>query len=156
MKKGILGLVLCFASVMLTGQEMITIKTHTQQITDTLELKLVFDIAPGMHVYAPSSLNQSQGYIIMKLEIDSIPEGLRLLPNHLWPVSTLAGGGEVYTYTGEGHTIICRFTGKTKKVHSVIKGVLHYQACNEEMCFPPDEKAFTVTLQMPSSKKEKK
>lgn len=154
MKKGLITLAMCWLTTLLMGQDIVSINTRAQQKADTLELKLVFDIAPGMHVYAPSSLNQSQGYIIMKLEIDSIPEGLQLLPEHRWPEPSFAGGGEVYT--GEGHTIICRFTGNAKRIPAVIKGVLHFQACNEEMCFPPDEKAFTVTLQKQSSKKKHK
>ncbi|QEC44120.1 protein-disulfide reductase DsbD domain-containing protein [Pseudobacter ginsenosidimutans] len=154
MKKGMLSLALCFASALLIGQEVITIKTYTQQKADTLELRLMFDVAPGMHVYAPSSLNQSQGYIIMKLDIDSIPEGLVLFPDHQWPEPVLTGGGEVYT--GEGHTIICRFTGKAKRTPALIKGVLYFQACNDEMCFPPQEKTFTITLQKLSGKKSKK
>jgi thiol:disulfide interchange protein len=145
---------MCWFTILLMGQEVLTVKTHMQQRFDTLELKLVFDVAPGMHVYAPSSLNQSQGYIIMKLEIDSMPEGLQLLPNHQWPEPEVAGGGEVYT--GNGHTIMCRFIGKAKKLPGEIKGVLYFQACNEEMCFPPDEKEFKVTLQKQLSKKQKK
>ncbi|MBO9631877.1 MAG: hypothetical protein J7578_02080 [Chitinophagaceae bacterium] len=154
MKKGLLSLALCFTAALLMGQKVITIKTFTKQRADTTELQLVFDIAPGMHVYAPTSLNQSQGYIVMKLEIDSIPEGLRLLPGHQWPEAGFAGGSEVYT--GEGHMIICRFTGNVKKAPGLIKGNLHFQACNEEMCFPPQEKTFEVTLQKQSSKKKKK
>lgn len=154
MKKGLLTLAMCWCTTLLLAQDILSIQSHTQQKKDTLVLKLVFDVAPGMHVYAPSSLNQSQGYIIMKLDIDSIPEGLQLLPDHKWPAAEFAGGGEVYT--GEAHTIICRFTGKAKQTPAMIKGVLHYQACNEEMCFPPQEKAFKVTLQKPSTKRSKK
>ena len=154
MKKVLLTLAMCWFTTLLMGQEILTIQTHTQQKADTLELKLVFDVAPGMHVYAPSSLNQSQGYIIMKLEIDSIPEGLKLLPDQQWPEPALAGGGEVYT--GNEHMIICKLTGKAKRTPALIKGVLHYQACNEEMCYPPQEKAFSITLQKQSGKKPKK
>lgn len=151
MKKGLISLAMCCFTTLLMGQEVISIQTHTQKKSDTLELKLVFDVAPGMHVYAPSSLNQSQGYIVMKLEIDSIPEGLRLLPDHQWPEAGFAGGSEVYT--GEGHAIICRFIGNTKQMPATIKGILYYQACNEEMCYPPDEKGFSVTLQKQASGK---
>ena len=154
MKKGLITLAMCWLTTLLMGQDILSIQTRAQQKADTLELKLVFDVAPGMHVYAPSSINQSQGYIVMKLAIDSIPDGLQLLPDHRWPEPGFAGGGEVYT--GEGHTIICRFTGNAKRIPAVIKGVLHFQACNEEMCFPPDEKAFTVMLQKQSSKRKHK
>lgn len=144
MKKGMLCLALSLASTLLMAQDILRIQTHTQQKNDTLELKLVFDVAPGMHVYAPSSNNLSQGYIVMKLDIDSIPEGLRLLTGHQWSEPGLSGAGDVYT--GDGHTIICRFTGKAKTAPAIIKGMLYFQACNEEMCFSPDEKAFSIEL----------
>lgn len=153
MKKGLLTLAMCWFSTLLLAQDVLTFQTHLQQKKDTLVLKLAFDVAPGMHVYAPSSLNESQGYIVMKLKIDSIPEGLKLLSGHQWPEAGFAGGGEVYT--GEGHTIICRFTGNTKQMPAAIKGTLYYQACNEEMCYPPDEKEFIVTLQKQSKKHKK-
>lgn len=145
MKKGMLSLAFCIVSALLMAQDVLTIQTYVQQKKDTIELKIVFDVAPGMHVYAPSSLNQSQGYIVMKLEIDNIPEGLKLLPYQQWSEAALAGGGEVYT--GKGHTIICKFLGNAKKSPAILKGILHYQACNEEICFPPQEKEFEATLQ---------
>lgn len=153
-KKGLITLMMCWLTTLLTAQEVITIQTHTQQKKDTLELKLIFDVAPGMHVYAPSSLNQSQGYIIMKLDIDNIPEGLKLLPGHQWPEPALSGGGEVYI--GDGHIIICRLTGKAKRTPVFIKGLLSFQACNDEICFPPQEKEFSIELSEQKVKKKKR
>lgn len=144
MKKWILSaLTYCCGVTALMAQEVISYKTAVQIKGDTIEVTLLFDIGPGMHVYAPSLLNESQGYSNMRLTIDSLPAGLKDLRQHSWSASTMEAGGELYKE--EGHSVVFRLLGQPKQ-GAILKGTLHFQACNEEMCFPPDEKKFSIEL----------
>ncbi|MGN6418738.1 MAG: protein-disulfide reductase DsbD domain-containing protein [Pseudobacter sp.] len=144
MKKWILFALLYCAVATVMAQDAISYKAVVERKGDTILVKLLFDIAPGMHVYAPSLLNETQGYSGMKLIIDSLPAGLKDLKEPNWSESSMEGGGEVYR--GDGHAVVFRLLGKPKQGPARIKGILVYQACNEEMCFPPDEKMFSVEL----------
>lgn len=145
MKKWILFAFIYFAAAAaVMAQDAISYKAVVERKGDTILVKLLFDIAPGMHVYAPSLLNETQGYSSMKLIIDPPPAGLKDLKDSRWSESTMEAGGELYK--GEGHSVVFRLLGKPKQWPAHIKGTLVYQACNEEMCFPPDEKTFTIEL----------
>lgn len=132
----------CVTSLM--AQEVISYKTAVKYKGDTIEVKLMFDILPGMHVYAPSLLNESQGYSIMKLMIDSLPAGLMDLKMVDWSEPVMEAGGVLYK--GNGHSVVFRLLGRPQRKLATLKGTLNYQGCNEEMCFPPDEKTFSVEL----------
>lgn len=145
MKKWILVTLACCCGITkLMSQEVISVKTTVQYKGDTVEVKLKFDVSPGLHVYAPSLLNESQGYISMKLSIDELPAGLKDLKLLSWSESAMEAGGEVYRE--EGHSVVFRLLGKPKQAAAILKGTLSFQACNEEMCFSPDEKAFSIEL----------
>ena len=143
-KRFIASLVICCAPAWLMAQEALSFRTVAKQKSDTIEIQLVFDVKPGMHVYAPSSVNSAQGFITMNLLLDSIPAGLRDLKKVSWPEALMEAGGEVYK--DEGHIIVFRLLGRPKELPARISGTLMYQACNENMCFPPDEKMFSVEL----------
>ena len=62
-------------------------------------------------------------------------------PPHTVRGFTFSGGQKLAVYEG---TIRIPFTGKLKSGATSIKGKLHYQACNDNVCLPPRDAEVTI------------
>jgi|GEM_PF-6415274 len=110
------------------------------------EIKLDFVIADGMHVQAnPSEPPLIATNVSLKankeLEVftPKYPAGKKLMVKGL--------SKEVNTYDGGIQVIVPVRLNKTATIKATkLEGEVRYQACNDNLCFPPEKLAFSVPI----------
>jgi DsbC/DsbD-like thiol-disulfide interchange protein len=112
-----------------------------------VQAAIVLDIPEGYHVNANKVLNKFSIATTVKLEA---PEGVRLSA-----VSYPAGHTRKLKFSNdplslyEGRAIIrftATFPANTKIGETEIKARVRYQACNDELCYPPVNRDITMPI----------
>jgi DsbC/DsbD-like thiol-disulfide interchange protein len=131
-----------------------SLKPTTEQSvagTSVSEIKLDFTIAEGMHVQAnPSEPPLIATNVSLKANKDlevftpKYPVGKMLMVKGL--------SKEVKTYDGDIQVIIpVRLNKKATAKATKLEGEVRYQACNDNLCFPPEKLAFSVPITVTSA-----
>jgi len=116
----------------------------------TFEILVQVEIAGGHHLYASNMVGQP--FVPATLDV-RLPHGVEALGDWIGSVPTRGrNGGFVYTDSALFRRLL--------KVHSnvpagmlSIRGELHYQACTEELCWPPRVIQLSSSLRVYSSKR---
>lgn len=102
------------------------------------EVELIISFGKGWHGYADEKTNTALGFIPTTVEFQ-FPKGMEKIGNITLPQYSYSGPYPVY----EGKDV--RFkqkftcTPKALKKELLVKALIQYQVCNENMCMPPEE-----------------
>lgn len=111
---------------------------------DSATFTMEFTVEKGFYILAPDNIDDGTGSP-MKITWTSIPGHLRLFNSVIWPPSNYHGQSSVFTegnYTVKQVFLITR----KKKSPGRLEGKIHFQGCEEDRCYPPDEVLFKTNL----------
>ena len=99
--------------------------------------------AEGWHVYAPIDANMGQDKSVTKVTF-KLPDGIEAIGSLQLPKDA----GSIYT--GKGIKMIQKFRVKkgTAKGKLTTVASIHFQCCNEEMCYPPVTEKENITIEV--------
>jgi hypothetical protein len=122
-----------------------------------LVLRVGLELPPGFHAYAPEVKG---GYKPLTLDVPET-EHYWSMPPVKYPTSRIISLPKIgenlpvfegkFQITTEAAIKFPDFeqVTKEKRTHKVeIKGVLHYQICDSEMCFPPESRPVSWTIEV--------
>lgn len=116
---------------------------ETVQAGEQFTISVVFNIQRGWYVYAPIAMNIDQGKIPTKVTF-KLPEGFKKNGNLVLPDSNRFFD----TYRGND-VIISQLFQVDKKIQpgkQIVKAIIVYQTCNDDICFPPVSKEIDVVI----------
>ena len=100
--------------------------------------------APGIHVYAPGN----KDYIPVEVRLDAVP--LVTAGTAVYPPSERYVFGElkevVQVYQRPFRISVPLTLRGQRSAAIAISGRLHFQACTDRLCFPPESQPFDVTV----------
>ena len=140
--KGILLIVSILLSVVSFGQEKITWNFSFDQESSTIRIEA--DIEEGWHLYS-QSLENEFGPIPTKFAFVT-HENFKLVGSTIEPQPI-----KEYDENFEGDMSFFKdnvsFVQKVEDISaSSIEGIVTYMVCNDEMCMPPVDLEFTITI----------
>jgi DsbC/DsbD-like thiol-disulfide interchange protein len=105
------------------------------------DVKVVFDMAAGWHIYAPTGRNAANGMIETTVKFD-VPEGIETVGAVLFPE------GEVFY--GKGIEMVQTLQAKdgVKSGKYSIDAKVRYQTCNADMCLPPVTETVSAVIEV--------
>lgn len=112
-------------------------------VGDTLQIEVDFHIAPNWFIYSPDPINMNQGMQSIKVVFENLPDWLVQVGEPIFSPSYSKGGFLVYS--DSDNVVINKFVLNSSAQEGVFKifGKLIYQACNEQLCYPPVKEAFS-------------
>lgn len=97
--------------------------------------RLIFDVRPAWHMYAPTGKNAGQGLIELNVKFTPHKNVQVTVPQY--PVPVAYGPNDVYRGSAVAVTQRFRVRPQTPAGKYVLKGKLTYQVCKAELCLPP-------------------
>lgn len=108
------------------------------------ELRIIFDIDPPWHMYAPTSVNKALGVVGFNVALD-LPGDLAASRPRVPPIVS-KGQYDVFEGPSIPVHLRLRVARDASSGQRTIKGVVQYQYCQPTFCLPPRRDDISVKI----------
>ncbi|MBL1411456.1 redoxin domain-containing protein [Sphingobacterium faecale] len=121
---------------------------------DTIAVTLTLEIQPGWYIYSSEDINSRQGMHTLQWQFQQLASGIKAVGDPAYPEPL--PNGQYSVYMGKGNIITQRFIvdENIAKDKLTLRGKLIYQACDDEMCYPPMTENWERIIDIVNTKKK--
>jgi DsbC/DsbD-like thiol-disulfide interchange protein len=121
------------------------VKTDRGEVApgETFEVLVRVRIAAGHHIYAATP--KSKAFTGTRVSL-VLPSGVEAVSGWSEPAAVQARDGEMVYTNSVSYSRTFKLGSATVASPILLKGKLRYQACNDQLCWPPKTIPFSATL----------